>query len=94
MPFKDITPPPGEKISRSQTGLTVPAPDNWGELSADDQPDAVMRFKWGWNKTNGATVWEVGGPVDGLPAHNEVLLAAWGRMRKSTRCGRACTTVH
>ena len=22
----------------------------------------------------------VGGPVDGLPAHNEVLLAAWGRM--------------
>jgi isocitrate dehydrogenase len=24
MPFKDITPPPGEKISRSQTGLKVP----------------------------------------------------------------------
>src|SRR5437899_10121663 len=24
MPFKDITPPPGEKISRSKTGVTVP----------------------------------------------------------------------
>src|SRR6266404_5235119 len=24
MPFKDITPPPGEKISSSQTGLKVP----------------------------------------------------------------------
>ena len=54
--------------------------DFWSHLPSDDEPKAEQRFKWGWNTTNGATVWEVGGPVDGLPAHNEALLSAWGRL--------------
>jgi len=39
-----------------------------------------QRFKWGWNsETEEATIWEVAGPGDGLPTHNQQLEGAWGR---------------
>ena len=41
---------------------------------------AGREFKWGIDGSTGElTVWEVGGPGDGLPAHGEVLTEAWGR---------------
>ncbi len=43
-----------------------------------EQPAGL--FKWGIDGSTGElTVWEVGGPGDGLPVHSEVLTEAWGR---------------
>jgi hypothetical protein len=56
------------------------ADDLWGHLLSDEEPKAELRFKWGWNEIDGATVWDVRGPGDGLPAHGQVLKAEWGRM--------------
>ena len=37
-------------------------------------------FKWGIDGSSGElTVWEVGGPGDGLPVHSDVLTEAWRR---------------
>ena len=37
-------------------------------------------FKWGLDRETGEfTVWEVGGPGDGLPTHNAYLESAWER---------------
>jgi hypothetical protein len=53
------------------------APDDWTPQLG--QP-AGRAFKWGIDGSSGElTVWEVGGPGDGLPTHAEVLTKAWGR---------------
>lgn len=52
-------------------------PDDWTPQLG--QPDG-REFKWGIDGSSGElTVWEVGGPGDGLPIHAEVLTNAWGR---------------
>jgi hypothetical protein len=50
--------------------------EDW--IPGPDDPD-LERFKWGWNEVDGETVWPVGGPGDGWPAHVDQLGAAWGR---------------
>ena len=51
-------------------------PDDW--TPQFEQPAGL--FKWGIDGSTGElTVWEVGGPGDGLPVHSEVLTEAWGR---------------
>lgn len=44
-------------------------------LSKPRYPD----FKWGWSATEGEVVWDVRGPGDGLPSHDQQLSTAWGR---------------
>jgi hypothetical protein len=51
--------------------------DDW---SPQLEPINGDQFKWGLNGSTGElTIWEVGGPGDGFPSHQDELAAAWGR---------------
>ena len=53
--------------------------ESWDEWAPKLEVEDVERFKWGWNGVDGEVVWRVDGPGDGLPAHAEQVMSAWGR---------------
>jgi hypothetical protein len=53
--------------------------EDWFWPPAEPADADIERFKWGWNEADGETVWPVGGPGDGRPAHAEQLETEWGR---------------
>jgi len=55
--------------------------DDWVPELEDGKRD---HFKWAWSALDGALVWRVRGPGDGLPSHAEQLKATWGREPSST----------
>jgi len=58
--------------------------ESWDDWVPELEDTEVERFKWGWNATDGESVWRVSGPGDGLPVHSEQLRVAWGREPSST----------
>ncbi len=60
--------------------------DVWEDWRPAEPDPEAEHFKWGWNEVDGESIWPVGGPGDGWPAHAEQLEAAWGR-RPDTSAG-------
>ena len=53
--------------------------ESWDDWVPELEDTEVELFKWGWSAPDGALVWRVSGPGDGLPSHAAELKATWGR---------------